>query len=983
MKFFTSAILFFELVLSWRVIHEVEGLPDTFRAACTVPDGSSGVCLPYTQCSSFQEWKGKNRGSPRFLAHLRELHSICGNKDIERVAVICCSRPGNDASQTSTSSATRSGPSAGNRLNTSTPLNPVLTKSAKEVVGGCTDTDSCTIGGVQDNTRIDCIAPDGISGICLPDKQCLSFVQWASKNKGSAKFTTYSRKSHIICGNMYIDNQPVICCPDSNNDASHSAKQLGSFSITKLDTSIPLSPAISKSAKEVTGIVKEVEATSRVDCVGPNGSSGICLPYKQCSPFIDWVVKNKNSPRFMANLRELHTICNENKIDGQSVICCFGPNNDPWPTSIFGVSNSGASPRKDSDTESHSATQHGASPKKDSDTPPSSTFDDSNSDSDAPIQLSPVIPKSAKEIVGTNKGAENTSRIDCIAPDGGSGVCLPSKRCPSFLQWTIKNVDSPGFVAHFVELRTICGNKTVGGQTVICCSGPYNGASQPSSKLLASNSAPPSDPSSGNRLNISDPLSAIIQEPAEELVGTKNHCITPKGDNGTCVPLRECPHLIRFYLGLEDSPAAVSYLTQSRANCRNKRIGDEPLVCCTQTFGEIPGTRSIFGNINQGSAPSETEQPRPEEIPTTTTPTSTTTVPTLTTPVSTVTSSETMEEEIKDCMVPDGWFGSCKALSDCSEYVAHLQSNPGDVSFAALLRESNRRCKAKPPIICCPDGEGAFPPPDTLADLVDEATPIPETPERSCGLAKEGEQKILGDVQVGHWPWLALLGYDSPSDTEFLCGGTLVSRRHVVTAAHCINDDLRSVRLGEHDLRDDGETQHVDIPIAEKVQHPGFNPDTIHFDVAVISLTSDVAFTDTIRPICIPDKTKYDTRSLIGYSPYVAGWGRTLEGFDSKNVLNELQLVIFDNNQCKGQFGVDNVDEGTICAGYLGNKTDFCYGDCGGPLMMAEETTEGTWYYNLLGIAVQGVGCVGANNPSPYVSVPYYADWIRDKISEG
>ncbi|XP_037906653.1 uncharacterized protein LOC119648848 isoform X3 [Hermetia illucens] len=836
MKFFTSAILFFELVLSWRVIHEVEGLPDTFRAACTVPDGSSGVCLPYTQCSSFQEWKGKNRGSPRFLAHLRELHSICGNKDIERVAVICCSRPGNDASQTSTSSATRSGPSAGNRLNTSTPLNPVLTKSAKEVVGGCTDTDSCTIGGVQDNTRIDCIAPDGISGICLPDKQCLSFVQWASKNKGSAKFTTYSRKSHIICGNMYIDNQPVICCPDSNNDASHSAKQLGSFSITKLDTSIPLSPAISKSAKEVTGI---------------------------------------------------------------------------------------------------------------------------------------------------DKGAENTSRIDCIAPDGGSGVCLPSKRCPSFLQWTIKNVDSPGFVAHFVELRTICGNKTVGGQTVICCSGPYNGASQPSSKLLASNSAPPSDPSSGNRLNISDPLSAIIQEPAEELVGTKNHCITPKGDNGTCVPLRECPHLIRFYLGLEDSPAAVSYLTQSRANCRNKRIGDEPLVCCTQTFGEIPGTRSIFGNINQGSAPSETEQPRPEEIPTTTTPTSTTTVPTLTTPVSTVTSSETMEEEIKDCMVPDGWFGSCKALSDCSEYVAHLQSNPGDVSFAALLRESNRRCKAKPPIICCPDGEGAFPPPDTLADLVDEATPIPETPERSCGLAKEGEQKILGDVQVGHWPWLALLGYDSPSDTEFLCGGTLVSRRHVVTAAHCINDDLRSVRLGEHDLRDDGETQHVDIPIAEKVQHPGFNPDTIHFDVAVISLTSDVAFTDTIRPICIPDKTKYDTRSLIGYSPYVAGWGRTLEGFDSKNVLNELQLVIFDNNQCKGQFGVDNVDEGTICAGYLGNKTDFCYGDCGGPLMMAEETTEGTWYYNLLGIAVQGVGCVGANNPSPYVSVPYYADWIRDKISEG
>ncbi|XP_028041354.1 trypsin-3 [Bombyx mandarina] len=230
--------------------------------------------------------------------------------------------------------------------------------------------------------------------------------------------------------------------------------------------------------------------------------------------------------------------------------------------------------------------------------------------------------------------------------------------------------------------------------------------------------------------------------------------------------------------------------------------------------------------------------------------------------------------------------------------------------------------------------------------------------------------RIIGGrpAPPGKWPWqVAVLNRFK----EAFCGGTLVSLRWVVTAAHCVRRRLY-VRLGEHDLllRNYGE---LEMKVTEAVVHPRYDPDTVINDVAMLRLPTS-ARPDLGHGIaCLPNTHQ----SLPPHtSCIILGWGKKRPtDVHGTRVLHEAQVSTIQQGVCRRSYWQYAITDDMVCAGR--GRRDSCAGDSGGPLLCRDRSNR----YVLQGITSFGDGCGKRGKYGIYTRTAGYVTWIKDVMN--
>ncbi|XP_065108778.1 trypsin I-P1-like [Paramisgurnus dabryanus] len=245
-----------------------------------------------------------------------------------------------------------------------------------------------------------------------------------------------------------------------------------------------------------------------------------------------------------------------------------------------------------------------------------------------------------------------------------------------------------------------------------------------------------------------------------------------------------------------------------------------------------------------------------------------------------------------------------------------------------------------------------------------------------CGQAPLNN-KIVGGVEAttGSWPWQASIRVAS-SDRHF-CGGSLINKDWVLSAAHCFQGvsssaSYMSVTLGCQTLSGSNPNA-VTKTVSQVITHSGYNANTESNDIALLKLSSSVTFTNYIRPVCLAGS---GSTIDAGAMTWITGWG-TLHAGDSSlpNKLQEVQIPIVSNTACNKAYS-GYITNNMLCAGVTSGGKDSCQGDSGGPMVYKNDSL---WIQS--GIVSFGRSCAQADYPGVYTRVSQYQGWINNYIS--
>jgi secreted trypsin-like serine protease len=224
-------------------------------------------------------------------------------------------------------------------------------------------------------------------------------------------------------------------------------------------------------------------------------------------------------------------------------------------------------------------------------------------------------------------------------------------------------------------------------------------------------------------------------------------------------------------------------------------------------------------------------------------------------------------------------------------------------------------------------------------------------------------------IEISQAPWtVALSSRDRFGGTRAgqFCGGVAIARTVVLTAAHCMADEVlgappdrvRDLKVitGRTDLlADEGE----EVAVRDVRVNPGYDSATNSGDFAVLTLAEELP-----QAAVVAMAGAGDPAYRPGTEALVSGWGDITGGGGYPRRLRAARLHVLSDDLCSraypgGPDGTYRADT-MLCAGEATGGPDACQGDSGGPLMAGGR---------LIGLVSWGSGCGRRGSPGVYTRV--------------
>jgi len=254
----------------------------------------------------------------------------------------------------------------------------------------------------------------------------------------------------------------------------------------------------------------------------------------------------------------------------------------------------------------------------------------------------------------------------------------------------------------------------------------------------------------------------------------------------------------------------------------------------------------------------------------------------------------------------------------------------------------------------------------------------------------------LGQMaREGEFPWQVLIKTRMGLQ-KYACGGTLIAKNWVLTAARCFSEEQvnfpssTKVMVGIWRQYTFPPGTEQEIPIMKIIRHEDFIPRTMQNDIALIQLAKNAdCSSEYVGPACLPNlgDDYHNSGNCWG-----TGWGVSLDSLEpTKLCPNELQKLkgsILRDAELKTKWGHARIFPGMI--GFMtpsdkGEYSGVHFKDSGGPLVCLSKSKASNSFqglhgkYDVVGI-VSWHDPLDPTRPDVFTSVTYFLPWIEDNM---